>query len=144
MVESKNIAENATELAALRGALEALAELEQNTRQSIARQRAHERIELRAAVFVRPGNSSERHRLVVEGLTADVSAGGCLLLLSRPLPPGDIFWLTFDEAQLALAPRLARCVRCRMVDESTFETSLQFFHEVDLAAAIPRGASPQS
>ena len=140
MVES----ENAAEMAALRGALEALADLERNTRQSVARQRAHERLELRAAVSVRPGNSSERHRLVVEGMTSDVSAGGCLLLLSRPLPPGDIYWLSFDESQLALAPRLARCVRCRMVDETTFETSLAFFQEVDLAAALPGRGGPKT
>jgi hypothetical protein len=117
-------------------ALEALCELEQNQRSAVFRQRTHERIEIRLRVRVQPGNSSERRHAQIEGVTGDVSRSGCLVLLPCPLVPGDLYWLSLDDERASTGAQMARCVRCRMVDEETFEAGLRFFSEVDLAGLL--------
>jgi hypothetical protein len=117
-------------------ALEALRELEGNTAHAILGQRASERIEVRTPVTLRPGNSSQRHEYGIQGLTGDISSGGCQILSSRPLHVGDIYWLTFSEEHLSIGSLLARCLRTRMIREDTFESGFRFLHDVDLAGAL--------
>jgi len=117
-------------------AIESLGELQENTSQAILRQRSSERITLRTKVVVRPGNASDRFRFSVEGLTGDISNGGCQILLARPILPGDIYWLSFTEPQVTIGSLLARCMRCRMVQEEAFESGFRFFHDIDLANAL--------
>ena len=124
------------DLFATTDALEALSQLEQNTCESLVRQRASERVQIRTKVVVRPGNSSQRHELAVEGLTGDISNGGCQILTGRPVLPGDIFWLEFSDEHIAIGSLLARCMRCRMIREDTFEVGFRFLHEIDLAGAL--------
>jgi hypothetical protein len=116
-------------------ALEALRQLEENTPAAILRQRASERLAIRAHVTIQPGNSSERGRVLIEGLTGDISNGGCQILLGRPILPGDVYWLVFAEEPLHIGALLARCLRCRMIREDTFEAGFKFFQSIDLADA---------
>jgi hypothetical protein len=118
------------------GPLEALGELAENTSDAIVRQRASQRLEIRTKVVIAPGNSGERHRFAVEGLTGDLSTGGCKVLVGRPMAVGDIYWLVFSDDHLAIGSLLARCLRCALVREDTFEAGFRFFHEVDLASAV--------
>jgi len=117
-------------------AIESLGELQENTSQAILSQRASERIKLRTKVVVRPGNASDRFRFSVEGLTGDISNGGCQVLLARPILPGDIYWLSFTETRITIGSLLARCTRCCMVQEEAFESGFRFFHDIDLANAL--------
>ena len=124
------------ELFGMSGALEALGELERNTDEAIIAQRSSERLEIKSRVWVRPGNVSERHRFTVEGMTGDISNGGCQVLLPRPIYPGDIFWLEFDASDVHIGPLLARCLRCRLIREDALEVGFRFFQDVDLRNAI--------
>lgn len=118
------------------GAIESLCELESNNRQAIVQQRACERLDINAKVTIRPGNGSQRQSLMIEGLTGDVSDGGCRVLLPRPVMPGDVFWLSFDDAHVKIGSLFARCVRCRLVQEEAYEAGFRFFNDIDLRNAI--------
>ncbi len=117
-------------------ALEALAELEQNTNHAILAQRATERIDICVKIHVQPANASERHRFGAEGVTADISNGGCMVLTSRPLIPGDLYWITFDSEQTRIGSLFARCLRSRFVREDAFEAGMRFLNEIDVASSI--------
>lgn len=121
-------------------ALEALKELEQNTSQAIIAARASERIEIRTSVVISPGNSSDRHRYEVEGMTADISDGGVMVLTARPILPGDIYWVTFTEESLRLDSLFARCLRCRMVQEGAFESGFRFLQPISLQSVLGEAA----
>jgi len=117
-------------------ALEALSELTENTSDAILRQRSSERVRIRTRVTIRPGDSSRRHDYAIDGLTGDISSGGCQVLTERPIVPGDVLWLSFTDKNLAIGSLLARCMRCRLVREDAFEAGFRFFNEIDLAGAI--------
>jgi hypothetical protein len=116
--------------------ISALAELEQSSEENVTRLRAHERLQLRVAVSVQPGNSSERLRAGIECVTADISDGGCMVISPRPLLPGDVFWLTFDAKRLAIGSLFARCMRCRMISEDAFEIGFRFFVSTKIVDAL--------
>lgn len=118
-------------------ALDALGELEKNTSDAILAQRKSKRIEIHAGVQVRAGNASERHQFKIQGMTADISDGGTKLLLPCPITPGDIYLLEFDKDQFRIGSQLARCRRCVMINEDAFEVGLRFFHDIDVATALP-------
>ena len=63
--------------------MDALSELEQNTSKAITALRSSQRIDIRTKVWIQPGNSSLRSTFVMEGLTADISIGGCIILTPR-------------------------------------------------------------
>ncbi len=123
---------------ALTDALAALGDLEANNSQAILKQRSSERMVIRTRVRLQPGNSSQRHTDAIDGLTGDISNGGTLVLLPRPVLAGDTFWVTFSNEHVSIGSLLARCTRCRMVREDTFEIGLRFFHDIDLASAANR------
>ena len=68
-----------------------LKELEQQTPEAIRRMRSSERHEVQSAVKVRPANASDFGQATVEGLTGDVSPGGCRVMTSVPLRVGDVY-----------------------------------------------------
>ena len=117
-------------------ALESLSQLEQNTSEAVIRQRSSERISIRTKVWISPGNASQRDQYRIEGLTGDISAGGCLVLAGRPGLAGDIYWLSFAEDQVNIGSLLARCLRCRMVREDTFELGFRFFEPVEFSDGV--------
>lgn len=118
-------------------ALDTIVELEKSTPDAIKKQRAHERITVRCRVIIRPGNMSDRESSRVEGVSADISKGGCLLLFPRPMHVGDVYWLVFDRNTLNIPPQLAICKRCRAVREDAYESGFMFFRTVDISNALP-------
>jgi len=115
---------------------ELLRELEQNTPDSVKKMRSHTRLSIRVKVVVQPGNASDRLTLKVQGVTGDLSAGGCQMLLPVPLGVGDVYWLAFDQATLPVPPLMARCMRCRLIREDAFECGFAFFKPVDIPRSM--------
>ncbi|MEM1072431.1 MAG: PilZ domain-containing protein [Planctomycetota bacterium] len=112
-----------------------LRELESQTPEEIRRQRSSERAALKLAVAVAPGNASQSREGSIDGVTGDISAGGCGLMTDIPLRVGDLYRLTFEKTELDLPTVFARCVRCRLVREDAFESGFSFFTKLELAAA---------
>ena len=127
---------NTDSLFGMSDALEALSELENNTSEAIVAQRSSERLEIQTKVIIRNGNASQRHVFAIEAVTADVSNGGCMVLMPRPIMAGDLFWMSFDDSQVRIGSLLARCMRCRMVREDAFEAGFRFMNDVDLSSAV--------
>jgi len=119
-------------------ALDLLQDLEQNVPAAIKGARSSTRLQIKSKLIAQPGNSGDRLRLKVQGVTGDVSAGGCQVLFPIPLRVGDIYWLTFDRADLNIGSVFARCLRCRMIREDAYEAGFKFFETIDLASAQPQ------
>jgi len=113
-----------------------LAELQQNTSDAVLRTRAHERIRVRASVVVQPGNASDQQRFKAQGVTGDISSGGCQILSPLPMVPGDFYRLSFDRQVVDLGLTFARCLRCKLIREDAFEVGFAFFTALDLTTAI--------
>ncbi|MEL6497731.1 MAG: PilZ domain-containing protein [Planctomycetota bacterium] len=112
-----------------------LRELEQQTPEAIRRQRSSQRQDLSIGVTVRPGNASDRRtRPDADGVTGDVSTGGCRVMMSEPMLVGDVYQLHFAKGELDLPIVYARCVRCRLIREDAFEAGFAFFERIVLAS----------
>lgn len=127
------------EIFELTDALSALGELEKNTDREILAQRASERLDIKCKVVIRAANVSERQRVTIEGITADISNGGCQIMVSRPIFVGDYFLLDFPDGTLQIGSTLSRCLRCRLIQEDAFEVGFRFEHDIDLQSAITSG-----
>ena len=121
--------------------LESLADFERNTSDSVKRSRTSTRVRVKSKVVAQPGNSGDRLKFKIQGVTGDVSTGGCQILFPIPLRVGDIYWLTFDRQQLKLDSIFARCLRCRLIREDAYEAGFKFFDPIDLSAATPTQTS---
>ncbi len=109
-----------------------LKELEQQTPEAIRRLRSSERHEVQSAIKIRPANASAAGESAVEGLTGDVSPGGCRVMSSVPLRVGDVYKLEIEKGELELPILFARCLRCRLVREDAFESGFAFFNTIKL------------
>lgn len=98
--------------------------------------RTSRRHEINSRVTILPADSSRSGEKAWEGMTVDVSNGGCQILGSSPLPCGDYFSIHFVTAEIDLPPQLSRCLRVRLIDDSTFEIGLRFEHPVQIDAAV--------
>ena len=110
--------------------LKLLEELALNHPHDVKEQRINGRFKIKAPCWVSPGNLSQRAEFLHEGSTRDLSAGGLLAVFPSPLAVGDLYSLSFDRQVLDLSPLIARCVKCRMVEEGIFEIALAFFEVV--------------
>lgn len=119
--------------------LELLQELESNTPDEIVRQRAWSRVQIKARIVVQSANTSELRTFKVAGVTGDISAGGCQVLLPVPLNVGDAYRIEFDREALDLPTTFARCLRCRLIREDAFETGFSFFSPVELNELVVKG-----
>ena len=121
--------------------LELLRDLERQTVETIRQQRQHDRFEIQIAVEAHPGNASAPADDRRSGETMDISEGGCRARFSRPVAVGDIYRLEFDSSALHIPVVFARCVRCGLLRESTFEAGFTFFTPITLATGqqAPRG-----
>lgn len=114
-------------------ALDSLRELEKSTADAVQQLRSTQRIEVRMKVQVQPANAGERPRYRVEGLTGDVSSGGCQILTPTPLRVGDVYFISFARTKDWALPQVyARCMRCRVIREDAFESGFAFFNPIDL------------
>ena len=116
--------------------LEALADLERNTPEEIRQMRSHARITISCKVTARPGNSEARLAWKAQGLTVDISSGGCQAVFPVPARVGNIYWLRFSDQLSGVGSIFARCVRCRLVREDAFEAGFSFFVPVDVSGAL--------
>ncbi len=114
-----------------------LQELEQNTPDALRRQRTHFRIALRCTVVAEPGNASELLGFRLQGVTGDISEGGCRALFPLPVRVGDVYRLTFDRQTFDQPLTFARCVRCLLIREDAFEAGFQFFAPIQLPENVP-------
>jgi hypothetical protein len=119
---------------------EVVQNLEQQQIQEVLTSRTHERLETALKVCVRPANTSESSRLELHGVTADLSRGGCRLILPLPTTVGDVFRLEFESSVARIALVFARCLRCRLVREDAFEAGFSFFAPIDLPGEAAGGA----
>ncbi|HBS29676.1 MAG TPA: hypothetical protein DEB06_09560 [Phycisphaerales bacterium] len=117
-----------------------LKEMERSTPEALKQARAHARLDIRAKVFVQPGDMSRRRDMKLQGTLGNISQGGCQLLVPIPIHVGDIYFVSFDRAELDVPPAFARCMRCRVVREDAFEVGMAFFAPVEL----PRGMSDRA
>ncbi len=117
-------------------ALESLADLEHNKSDVVKRARSSSRIRIKSKVIAQPGNSGDRLKSKVQGVTGDISAGGCQILFPIPLRVGDIYWLTFDRNVLDIDSVFGRCLRCRLIREDAYEAGFKFFQPIDLSGAV--------
>lgn len=120
---------------------EMIAEIEQNTSDAVKRERAHARFSVRARVTAEPGSMSHRNGQAIDGVTGDVSAGGALILTSRPLFVNDVYLLCFDQAALPIPPVHALCLRVRMIRPDAFEVGLKFFSPIETPKLNDRGGN---
>ncbi len=118
------------------GALAALEQLEQSSHDRYVQMRSSDRVDFQTKVWIRPGNSGDRHLTVIEGVTTDISDGGCRALLVHPALPGNVYFVEFDQERISVEPVLVRCLRCRLVREDSFDVSFRFFSSIDLSEII--------
>lgn len=125
-------------------AFDILQELEQNTPDELRRQRTHFRMAIKAGVTLQAGNSSQLMDFKLQGVTGDISEGGCGALFPMPARVGDIYRLEFDQTRLQLPMTFARCVRCHLVREGAYESGFRFFTPVYLPEDLARTTSGRS
>ena len=118
-------------------AFKILQELEQNQPDELRKQRTHFRVAVKAEITLQPGNSSDRLKFKVRGVTGDISQSGLGALFPIPTGVGDIYRLEFDQSKIELPVTMARCVRCRLVRDDAFECGFLFFSNI----ALPRNLS---
>lgn len=111
---------------------ELLSELEQQTPEAIRRLRSSERHEVQSGVKIRPANASAFGEQAIEGVTGDVSPGGCRVMSAVPIRVGDVYKLEIEKGELDLPILFARCLRCRLVREDAFESGFAFFTSIKL------------
>lgn len=112
--------------------LELLQELERNTPEELRKQRMHVRRQIAAAVVIRPADSSRRTAWEMSASTVDLSEGGCQIVSPDPCGVGDVYFLEFNEPGLELPQVFARCLRCRLIREDSFEVGFCFFTPIVL------------
>ncbi len=120
---------------------ELLQSLERQKGEEVSKARMHARVETKLKVVVRPGNSSEVMLFKLQGITADLSRGGCRLILPLPVAVGDVFRIEFESSEHRIPMAFARCLRCRLVREDAFEAGFSFFAPIDLPVSTAKPAS---
>ena len=112
--------------------LQLLQELERNKPEELRKQRMHARHQIAAGLVIRYANSSDRERWELLGTTVDLSESGCQVACAQPLGVGDVYFLEFDRKALDVPGVFARCLRCRLIREDSFEVGFCFFTPVVL------------
>ena len=111
-----------------------LKDLERQNVDAVNKLRAHERIDKKVRVVIQRGDSSRAAEPRIQANTSDISSGGCGLIASAPLGVGDVYRLAFDPIHLDIPAVFARCVRCRMLREDSFEAAFAFFAPISLVS----------
>ncbi len=89
-------------------------------------------VEVKATVWVEPGNFGDRDGHKHVGMSSRISEESLVTVFQAPLRVGDVYRVTFDKELLDLAPCYAQCWRCHLVNEEAFESTLVFFEPVNL------------
>lgn len=113
-----------------------LKEMEQQTSDNIRKHRTHKRLTVRAKVILQSGNSSELLDYKIQGVTGDISEGGCQVMFPVPINVGDVYRFQFDKTKLNLPLMFVRCLRCGLVREDAFEAGFTFFIPISLSDLV--------
>lgn len=124
--------ENAKPIGSGDDAFDMLQELERNTPEEIRHQRTHFRLQIKAKVILQSGNSSELQAFRMQGVTGDLSEGGCKALFPLPVRVGDVYRLKIDDETIKVPLIFARCLRCVLLREDAFEVGFRFFSPIEL------------
>lgn len=128
--------DNARPIGAGDEAFDLLQELERNTPEEIRHQRTHFRLQIKAKVILQSGNSSGLQGFRMQGVTGDLSEGGCKALFPMPAGVGDVYRLKIDDENLKLPLIFARCLRCVLLREDAFEVGFRFFAPIELPESV--------
>jgi hypothetical protein len=115
---------------------ELLQDLEKQTSEEIRKQRACERIAVKAKVILQSGNSSELLSYKLQGVTGDVSEGGCRAMFPIPIKVGDVYRLRFQLESLDTHLVFARCKRCQLIREDAYEAGFSFFNPIKIPQTV--------
>ena len=113
-------------------AVKVLEELELNQPKEVLDVQCVNEVEIKATVWVEPGNSSDRDGHKHVGVSSRISEKTLVTVFPTALRVGDVYHVTFDRDSLDLAPSYAHCRKCRFVNEEAFESTLAFFESVKL------------
>ena len=113
-----------------------LQEIESQTSDNIQNQRIHKRLSVKLKVVLLPGNISDYHGDKIQGVSGDISNGGCCVMFPVPVMVGDIYRLEFEKCQYDLPLIYARCVRCRLIRDNSFETGFTFFTKIQIEESV--------
>lgn len=109
-----------------------LQDIERQTGNEIRRLRAHERLCIKMKVLLQSGNSSQLLDYKVQGITGDISEGGCQAMFPVPIQVGDIYRLQFCGEELDVSLVFARCIRCKLIREDAYEAGFSFFNPIQI------------
>lgn len=107
-------------------------ELELNQPRNVMKSKDKDDQEIRATVHVDPGNVSDRTGDRLTGTTVKVGKATMTATFSRPLRVGDVYLVTFERADLDVAPTYGQCRRVRLLTEDTYEAVVGFFAAITL------------
>ncbi len=107
-----------------------LEELELNQPKAVMEVRCVDEVEVKAKVWVEPGNASDRDGTKLVGVSSRIGQLSLTTVFPQPLRVGDVYRVTFDRDSLDLDPTYAVCRKCRFVNDDTFESMLMFFAPV--------------
>ena len=115
---------------------DALRDAERDASDAARQRRAHRRMAFKAKIILQPGNSSEFLSFKVQGITGDISTGGCRAMFPVPIQIGDVYRLHFAQDCLDLPMLFARCLHCRLINEDAYEAGFSFFSPITLPQSI--------
>ena len=116
---------------------ELLSALESDAPGEWSDRRNAERLRWRGQVRVSGTYDNQPDRSPVPADLLDLSRDGCRLVAPVPLQVGDVFRITFDREELDIPLSFARCTRCRLLREDSFEAGLEFFSPIQLPENKP-------
>ncbi|MFN3190445.1 MAG: PilZ domain-containing protein [Aureliella sp.] len=99
-------------------------------RQDSSAFRRHERFEVSAKLRVFAGEIDPAN--AIGGVCCDLSRSGLGAVLTKAPPVGEEVWLIVDDVAEIDGPLHARCMRCRMLHDGSFEAGFMFFSQIDL------------
>ncbi len=114
----------------------ALQDIERQTDENIKLQRTSDRIVIKAKVILQPANASDYMIPKIQGVSGDISTGGCSAMFPVPVMVGDVYRLNFNKSQLDISMVFARCMRCRLISEDAYEVGFSFFNPIQLPKEV--------
>lgn len=97
---------------------------------------ANTRHTLNTDVILRPASTSARDSEEISGSCRNVSQSGCGLVARRAPRVGDVYrFETPDHSSHPLDGINARCVRCHLLDENSFDAGFAFFAPLVIATS---------
>lgn len=94
---------------------------------------AHRLAPTNVQLLIRPSNSSQRSETPLRGYCKNLSQSGCGVITDCPPRVGDLYRFELpSDLTHPIHGCHARCVRCHLLDEETFEVGFAFLSPVSL------------